>query len=105
MNNDPVTGPFSRDEFSALVNAPYGQAWKAIRKHDPLFGRTSGERFKWLVTLEQDCPMRAHAFVEACSEDEARELAENLPFNDLDWNVIDCAAAYGFDVVDVEPAP
>ena len=101
---DTVTGPLSREEFRGLVDAPYGQAKKAIRKHDPLFGVTPGEKIKWVVTAEQDCPMRGTAFVSAASKEEADELGGKLTYNDFDWDVIDCRAAYAFDVIEVEPA-
>lgn len=74
--NDPISGPITRDELRELASAPYGEALKVIRKHDPLFGRKDGEKFRWKVLATVTCTM--YAFVEAASEDEANKLADKL---------------------------
>src|ERR1035437_3871322 len=47
--SDPITGPLSREQFKALVDAPFGHATKEIRKIDPLYGRADGEKFEFEV--------------------------------------------------------
>ncbi len=84
MSRDPSTGPVPREQFFALVNAPFGEAAKKIRKFAPMFGRADGEKITWRV--ECTGTMTGTAFVEACSEEEAVEAADNLTAADVDWD-------------------
>lgn len=83
---DPVSGPLSKDELRALVDAPFGQATKIIRRHDPLYGRAPGEKIRWKVRLEGH--MQGTAYVEAATEKEASDLADKITESSL-------IAAYG----------
>lgn len=98
MSMDPITGPMPRAEFKALVEAPFGEATKAIRKYDPLFGRKPGEKLKWEVRCRST--MEGWAYVEAENEDEADKLAAKLSCNDVDW----CDYSDDFEVLDITPS-
>lgn len=94
--SDPVSGPLTRDELRALTDAPFGEAAKVIRKHDPLFGRAPGEKLDWLVVLEVSG--QARCVVTACSEAEARELALDSTAAEIDFTVIDDIEIYSIEV-------
>ena len=94
---DRVTGPLSREELRALAQAPFGEAAKVIRKFDPLFGRTEGEKFEWEVTCEGD--LRGTAYVMAATQEEADELADKLDCAEIDWSDY----GVGHTVISVEP--
>jgi hypothetical protein len=98
------TGPLSPDELKALANAPYGEAVKAIRKHDPLFGLREGQKIRWRVTFEREIREEGVAYVTASSEDEATELGANLESSAINWDVRGYFDENG-DLVSVEPAP
>lgn len=83
---DPVTGPISREELAGLANAPFGEAHKTIRKHDPLWGKKEGEKIEWNVEFEREVTEYACATVKAESEEEARKIAENLKEDDILWD-------------------
>jgi hypothetical protein len=89
---DPVTGPLSREEFAALVAAPYGAAANAIRKHDPLYGiKEDGEPIKWEVYATRRATEEGYAEVAASSIEEALELAGKLKSSAFSW---DCGHVY-----------
>ena len=98
MPNDPVSGPITREKLRELVAAPFGAATKAIQEIDPLYGRKEGEKFRWKITA--DCSMRGTAYVEAASQDEADNLADDLQDAAFDWD-----AGWGSDIsiLTVEP--
>jgi hypothetical protein len=98
MKLDPVTGPMSREELRACVEAPHGGAAKIIRKHDPLFGLQPGEKIEW----EVQCSGITHgtAYVKAASQEEADRLAADLTSGDVDWEF----GMDDFDVDDIKPA-
>ncbi|MBN8958022.1 MAG: hypothetical protein J0H17_15845 [Rhizobiales bacterium] len=104
MKIDPITGPLSREEFAALIDAPYGRATEVIRKYDPMFGRAPGEQIEWEVTFERDVTQEGYAVVKASSEEEAREVAEGLSSFEIDWNDGDLCRGRVADVKAV-PAP
>jgi len=81
---DRSTGPVPRDRFLEIANLPFGQAAKAIRKYDPMWGREEGEKISWRV--ECSGTMTGTAHVEAASEEEAMELADMLTAADVDWD-------------------
>ncbi len=98
MKVDPITGPISAQELKALAVAPFGAAAKAIRKHDPFWGRGEGEKIKWIVK----CSRRDEGIAEimAASQDEADDLADELSCDDVEWDSDDD----DFKIVSVEPA-
>ena len=83
------TGPMTRDELMALANAPYGAAAKAIRQHDPLWGRTAGETINWRVQVKGLATVTGYATVEAATEEEALEAVESLDSDDIEWDDFD----------------
>lgn len=97
---DPVTGPIPRLLFKGLVGAAHGQALKAIRQFDPLFGREPGEKIKWQVTAE--CRVRGYATIEATSQNEANRLARDLLDAEFSW---DEPLELAVDTISVEPLP
>lgn len=99
MTLDPSTGPVPREKFAEIVNAPYGQAAKLIRKYDPMWGREEGEKIKWRV--ECSGTMTGTAYVEASSEEEAMELADKLSASDVDWD----GGRENIEIESVEPKP
>lgn len=82
------TGPLSPEEFKALVDAPHGQALKAIRKYDPLYGKFSaeGEPRKWRVKMTKEVQAVGFVTVEAVTEEEAEALAHGVPDHKIDWD-------------------
>lgn len=96
---DPSTGPIPREKFAELVNAPFGEASKAIRQHDPQWGRAPGAKFQWLVHVERSGSDQGRAWVDAASQEEAEQLAANLSTFDVDWEY----DGDRFMVVSVEP--
>lgn len=99
---DPVTGPIPREEFKKLVDAPYGEALRRIRKHDPLYGRPPGEKFKWACTFTREVTEEGVGYVMAESEEEAEEMAGKLKESDLHWDVSDRYGSMVLDSVDPE---
>lgn len=93
------SGPLTPDELKALAEAPYGEATKAIRKHDPLFGRKPGEDIRWRVEATNVSIMVA--YVHAENEEEAQRLAEKL--NSCAWKF--SRANEDFEIISVEPQP
>lgn len=89
MKLDPSTGPISRDEFAALIAAPFGEARKAIRKHDPLWGRETGEVIKWEVRYSRKVREEGYATVEAATLKEAEKLADKVPCSQISWDIGD----------------
>lgn len=78
-------GPIPPAEFKALVACPYGEAKKAIRKYDPLFGLEPGEKIKFHVRLERTVDETGYAEVEASTKEEAEKLAADLDDAQIDW--------------------
>ena len=92
------TGPLTSEELKELASEPFGAGLKAIRKHDPLYGRKEGERFKWRVTLSARA--WADATVMAADEEDARREAELLDESEIEYK------EFGNHVVEsVEPEP
>jgi hypothetical protein len=96
MSHDPVTGPLSREEFVELITAPYGEATKIIRKHDPFYQREPGEKVRWRV--EASGRMRGTAYIEAADQKEADKLANELNDASFDWR----DGGDNFDILSVE---
>ncbi len=101
MRLDPVTGPMSREEFAEAVNAPFGEARKAIRKHDPLWGRETGEMIKWEIKFTRTVHEVGFATVEATTEKEAEKLADKIPESQISWDVGDDCG--DIEIEDVSP--
>lgn len=78
-------GPMKQEEFAALVEAPYGAAAKAIRKHDPFWGREEGASIEWRVTGTCEIIEEGTAIVTAKTKEEALEAAEKLSWEK--WSV------------------
>lgn len=96
MQLDPVTGPISREKLHELAAAPYGEALKEIRKHDPFWGIAPGEKVKFRVNASRKAREEGFATVEAETEEEAKELAKKLRESDFCWDAV------GFDTDDFE---
>ena len=75
------TGPLTPEELKELASEPFGTGLKAIRKHDPLYGRKEGEQFKWRVTLSARA--WADATVMATDEEDARRKAALLDESEI----------------------
>jgi hypothetical protein len=95
---DPVTGPVPRETFKDLVNLPFGEATKRIRKFDPMYGRQPGEKIPWTITCEVR-RLEGRATVMASSEKEAGDLAQDLSSGDVDWDDY----LEDLDILTVEP--
>lgn len=97
------TGPIPREEFKALVEAPHGQALKAIQKYDPLYGRfsTDGEPRKWRVKLTKEVQAVGFVTVEAVTKEEAEALAHEVSDHKIDWDYDDEGSSW---VEEVRPA-
>lgn len=96
---DPITGPLSRDEFAECITAPFGEAKKVIRKHDPFWGLSKGEKIDFEVTVS--AIVTGRAIVSASNQEEADSLADKLTEHDVDWGGYGCD---DIDVITVEPA-
>jgi hypothetical protein len=72
------TGPISAEEMQRIAELPYGKAVTELRKHDPLWGRSSGEAFPWRVRFVETVQMEGFVTVQAKTEKEAIEAAEAL---------------------------
>lgn len=92
----------SVSELKELASAPYGAATKAIRQHDPLWGRPGGERIEWCVTISRKIIETAKVIVEAASADEAEDMVDDIPNSDLNWEP-DYLGSY--EIESVEPLP
>lgn len=90
-------GPIPRDEFMKLVEAPFGEAIKRIRKWDPLYGRAKGEKIKWKVECRGE--LYGTAYVEAATQEEADKLADDLDCGAVDWG----DGSSDFEIDSVEP--
>ena len=99
MANHPVSGPMPIEAFKELVNVPFGEATKRIRKYDPCWGLKPGEKIKWKVVATAQ--MRGEAEVEASSQQEADALADKLPDSAFDWDAIEEAEV---EIEEVKPA-
>jgi hypothetical protein len=93
---DRVTGPLSREEFAELIDAPYGEATKRIRKHDPFYRLGPGEKVRFRV--EASGRMHGTAYVEASDQKEADKLADELGDASFNWQDNES----GFDIISVE---
>lgn len=96
----PATGPISPAEMQALADAPYGKAAEVLRKHDPFFGRDTGERIPWKLKLSRDVRQTATITVMAASEEEAEAEAEREIYT-VDW---DTDGDDDFDILEAIPA-
>lgn len=90
---DPVSGPLTRLQLSALAEAPFGAAAEAIRQHDPLWGIAPGTKLKWRAHFSRSAREEGYALIEATSAEEAEKIACRLP----DKDIHDCGPAYGGD--------
>jgi len=100
MQQDPIFGPLSREKLQELSAAPYGEALKEIRKHDPLFGLREGETITWRVRATRQAREYGYANVDAASQEEATRIAEKLDEANFSW---DCDDADEFEIDTVEP--
>ncbi len=98
--HDKATGPIPREEFMALVSAPFGAAEKVIRKYDPLWGRKDGEKIKWRVKFSRKVWETGDAIVEAENEKEAEDLADNISDDDISW---DCVYSGDSEIEEITP--
>ena len=94
----PSTGPLTPEELKELAGEPFGAGLKAIRKHDPLYGRKEGERFRWRVRLSAHA--WADATVMAADEEEALRAAYLLDESEIEYNEFG-----NHEVESVEPEP
>ena len=79
----PSTGPLTPARLKELAEGPFGAGLKAIREHDPLYGRKEGERFKWRVTLSARA--WADATVMVTDEEDAHREAELLDESEIEY--------------------
>ncbi len=100
--HDPVTGPISREKLQELSAAPFGEALKEIRKHDPFYGIREGEPIVWRVSASRRAREDGIAEVSADSIEKARILAEDLKESDFSWDA-SCIDTDDFEIEDVEP--
>lgn len=92
------TGPIPPEEFKALVDAPHGQALKAIRKYDPHYGKDDGDLRKWRVKLVKEVTATGFVTVEAVSEEEAGSLAHGISDYKIDWDYDDDGTSWAEEV-------
>jgi hypothetical protein len=97
---DPSTGPVPREVFAKLGEAPFGAAVKIIRRYDPLYGRVEGKKIKWTVLCETNGRRAGTAEVEATSEKAAEKAAENLSYDDVEWDWDED----DFTIISIKPA-
>lgn len=95
---DPSTGPVPRAEFFSLVEAPFGDAAKKIRKYDPLWGLPPGTKIKWRVECRRTVQYGT-AIIEAKTEKAAEAEAEDLTADDVDWD----SDPDDFEIVSIKP--
>lgn len=95
--SDYPFGPLSPAEFQEAVDAPFGKAVGILRKHDPLWGRSTGEAFPWRVRVVETVRMAGHVTVQAVSEEEAIKAAEAL----IDANKVTCDDFVDTDDVEI----
>ncbi len=95
---DPSTGPVPRDKFRELINAPCGEAVKIIRQYDPLWGIPAGKKIMWRVDCRRT-RIDGLAYVEASSEKEAQNLADDLAGCEVDWDTDED----DFEILSVKP--
>ncbi len=84
MKLDPVSGPISREELRALVDAPHGDAREIIREHDPFWGLPEGTKIEFEVEVRAE--VIGGAAVKAASLEEAKKLAQNLTRDDIEFD-------------------
>ena len=98
---DPISGPIPREKFVELINAPFGEATKVIRKYDPLYGREDGEVIRWNVKFARKAYETGYATVEASSKEEAEKIASEMSGSKIDWEP-DYDDELG-EIIDIEP--
>jgi hypothetical protein len=98
--NDPVSGPVPREKLKEAAALPHGEARKLIRRYDPQWGYTAGEKFPWDVQVIRPGADRGTATIMAADQEEADELAADLDESDVSWDY----SGDGITVVSVEPA-
>ncbi len=101
MSKHPSFGPMTPEEMSAALAAPYGKAAEIVRKHDPHFGKAAEDK-KWRVTFSRQVTERGYAIVKAATEEEANELAMDVP--DADVKSLDYDDPWTWEIDEVEPA-
>lgn len=99
MAFDPISGPVPRDEFAKLAAAPFGEALKVIKKYDPLWGLKEGEKLTWRVRASSR--MHGTAYIEAATQEEADNLADDLSDASFDWE----CSKFSIDIDSVEIDP
>jgi GTPase involved in cell partitioning and DNA repair len=71
-------------KLKELADAPYGKATTWIRnKVDPYWKKDEGKKKKYIVEIYENRSFKATVQVEACCEEEAENLANNM--DSLDW--------------------
>lgn len=85
----PATGPISPEQMRALADAPYGKAGEVLRKYDPAWGLSGPEAplRKYDVTLSAMLPATAYIEVEATNPEQARKIAMQERYSNLDWDI------------------
>jgi hypothetical protein len=85
----PATGPISPEQMRALADAPYGKAAEVLRRHDPAWGLSGPDAplRKYEVTLTAMLPATAVVEVEATNPEQAKKIAMQERFANLDWDV------------------
>jgi hypothetical protein len=103
MSTNPF-GPLTPEQFQSAVDAPYGGAAEILRRHDPMWGKFTGdgEKIKWKVRLHQQVTMQAVTYVEAATEEEAEALAALIDTGALTFDTF--IVADDGEILDVVPA-
>jgi hypothetical protein len=85
----PATGPITPEQMRALADAPYGKAGEVLRRHDPAWGLSGPDTplRKYDVTLTAMLPAYAVVEVEATNPEQARKIAMQERFANLDWDI------------------
>lgn len=96
-------GPLTIDRLKELADAPMGAATKALREHDPLWGRALGEKIKWRIEYEQCVTMGGYKIIEAESEDEAMKIFDKMEDSELDPD--EFLSANAIEFIDIKAVP
>lgn len=99
---DPVSGILTRDELRALAAQPgFGEARKAIRRRDPMWGVAVGETIEWRVSMSRDSRDEGYVIVRAASAEEAERLAGDVKEADIVY--VDTAPIGDWEIEDAVP--
>lgn len=98
MADHPETGPISPERLQEIAELPYGKATAELRKHDPLWGRSTGETFPWRVRCVESVRMRGYVTVDAANEEAAIAAAHAL----AEAGKVTCDDFVDSDGIDVE---